>query len=124
MGACTARFPTAPECSRSPPSQIGLNVTCRLGAERGFLAELRREQEPSGSVCPCVCLPPQSLSVWDTKPSSFRLPKSGHGISGYGSIAVLLLFSPLRDVTPLDAPVPIEEGVEEGGIPTILRLPG
>ncbi|KAG7220264.1 hypothetical protein INR49_018320 [Caranx melampygus] len=38
------RFPTAPERSRSPPSRIRLNVTRRLGAERGFLAELRREQ--------------------------------------------------------------------------------
>ncbi|KAF1394564.1 hypothetical protein PFLUV_G00002350 [Perca fluviatilis] len=109
------------ECIRSPPSQIWLNVTCRLGAERGFLAEPRREQEPSGSVCLSVCLSARrrrrrSLSsVWDThkKTSFFRLPRSGLGISGYGCIAVLLLFSPLRDVTPSDAPVPIEE--EEGG---------
>lgn len=55
--------PTAPECSRSPPSQIWLNVTCRLGAERGFLAELRREQEPSGSVCLSVCLCAAAVSV-------------------------------------------------------------
>lgn len=112
-------FPTAPERSRSPPSQIWLNVTCRLGAERGFLAELRREQEPSGSVCLSVCLSAAAVSVClghthTQKPSSCRLPRSGHDISDYGSIAVLLLFSPLRDVTPLDAPVPIEEGEAEG----------
>lgn len=48
------------------------------------------------------------------KPSSRRLPRSGLGISGYGSIAVLLLLSPLTDVTPLDAPVPVEEREAEG----------
>ncbi|KAK2918490.1 hypothetical protein Q8A73_002861 [Channa argus] len=91
LSARTDRFPTARERSRSPPSQFWLNVTRRLGAERGFLAELRSEQEPSWS-------------------SSFvRLPRFGHGTGGYGSISVLLLFSPLRDVPPSDAPVPIEE---------------
>lgn len=88
------------------------------GAERIYL-----------SVRVSVCR--RSLSsVWDThthtKPFFFRLPRSGLGISGYGYIAVLLLFSPLRDVTPLDAPVPIEEEgeEEEGGILVIIRLPG
>lgn len=56
-------FPAAPECNTSPPSQIWLNVTCRLGAERGFLAELWREQEPSGSVCLSVCLSAAAVSV-------------------------------------------------------------
>lgn len=78
------------------------------------------------SVRVSVCRRRSLSSVWDThtKKSFFRLPRSGLGISGYGCIAVLLLFSPLRDVTPLDAPVPIEEEGEEGGILVILRLPG
>lgn len=117
-------FPTALEASRSPPSQIWLNVTSRLGAEQGFLAELRREQELSGfvclSVCSCVYPPPQSLSAWDIKTkqhtpenSSLRLQRSGDGIHGYGPIDVLLL-STLSDVTPSDAPVPRGEEEEEG----------
>lgn len=67
------------------------------------------------SVRVSVCR--RSLCLSGTQlPSSLRLPRSGHGISGYGSFAVRLPFSALRDVTPLDAPVPIEEeGEEEEG---------
>lgn len=79
-------FPTALEASRSPPSQIWLNVTSRLGAERGFLAELRREQELSGfvclSVCSCVYPPPQSLSAWDIKTKQYTPKTHLYGFNG------------------------------------------
>lgn len=120
-------FPTAPECSRSPPSQIWLNVTRRLGAERGFLAELRREQEPSGSAClsfrpsflPSVCLsvrpghknPP--LSNWTRHPRLWiqRCPRPVFAAEGRYSVGCS---SAHRG----------GGGGGGGGIPIILRLPG
>lgn len=62
------------------------------------------------------------LSGTHTTSCSFRLPPPGHRISVYGSIAALL-FPPVREVTPLDAPVPAEEG-RQRGIPVLLRAPG
>lgn len=76
------------------------------------------------SVCLSGCLSTAAVSVClgHTNSCSFRLPLPGHGIRHDGSLAVLL-FPPVKEVPPLDAPVPIEEG-RQRGIPVLLRIPG
>lgn len=73
------------------------------------------------SVRVSVCRRSLCLSGTHTKPSSCRLPRSGLDISGYGSIAVLLLLSPLTDVGCSSAHRGDGGG---GGIPIVLPLPG
>ncbi|RVE76595.1 hypothetical protein OJAV_G00009940 [Oryzias javanicus] len=79
-------LPSPLERRGSPPSQIWLNVTRRLGAERfpGGAAE--------GAGAWRFC-----LSARDTKPASFFPLSLGFGdsLADHGSIAVLR--SPLRD---------------------------
>lgn len=123
-------FPTAPERSRSPPSQIWLNVTCRLGAERGFLAELRREQEPSGSVCLSVCLSAAAVSVClgHTHTHTKTLVLSASTVWTRHQRLWIHRCPPPVFTTEGRYPVGCSSahrgGGGGGGIPTILRLPG
>ena len=95
-----------------------MNVT-RSRSEATFPGGAAEEQEPSGSVCPSVCLPASRRSLSGTRThtdthTQKTPPVSGFTVTGgHGSSAVLLPCSPLRDVPPSDAPVPVEEQREE-----------